>query len=149
MVVLGGATLAGAYQGGLISFAKAKPPVAATVATASARPVTGIPAKPAATAHVPTVAEKIAAAVPAKPIAPPKEGTFVVSSISLGQPSIAIINGQSRVQGDPVEAAGVTGWTVSQITEDAVVLRNGVTLASIPLATPGIKPLNDELHPLN
>ena len=89
-------------------------------------------------------------AVPAAPpVAPLNPGAFVVTSISIGQPSFAIINGTSRVEGDPVEAPGVTGWKVRQIVDGAVVLQNGSTVASVPLSTPGIKPLDDALHPLN
>jgi hypothetical protein len=85
----------------------------------------------------------------AMPVPALKPDAFVVTSISLGQPSIAIINGTSRVEGDPVEAPGLTGWKVRQIEDGAVVLQNGSTLATLPLSTPGIKPLDDELHPLN
>jgi hypothetical protein len=83
------------------------------------------------------------------PVPAPAAGTFVVTSISIGQPSFAIINGTSRVAGDPVEAPGATGWTVKQIVDGAVILQNGSTLTTIPLSTPGIKPLDDDLHPLN
>ena len=82
-------------------------------------------------------------------VPPPKDGTFVVTTISVGQPSFAIINGTSHVEGDALEAPGVTGWKVRQIEDGAVVVQNGATLASLPLSTPGIKPLDDELHPLN
>lgn len=91
-----------------------------------------------------------AIAIPvAIPVAALKQDTFVVSSISLGQTGFAIINGQSRVEGDPVDAPGVTGWKVKRIGDGMVWLQNGSTLTSIPLSTPGIKPLDDQLHPLN
>jgi hypothetical protein len=96
-----------------------------------------------------TPAHQSAPTAPAAPVAPLKPDAFVVTSISLGQPSIAIINGTSRVEGDAVEAPGVTGWKVKQIVDGAVVLQNGSTLTTLPLSTPGIKPLDDELHPLN
>lgn len=86
-------------------------------------------------------------ATPAVP--PPSPGTFVVTSISIGQQSFAIINGTSHSVGDAVAAPGAAGWSVRQITEDGVVLQNGATLATIPLSTPGLKPLNDNLKPLN
>jgi hypothetical protein len=90
-----------------------------------------------------------APAAPVAPVAPLKPDAFVVTSISLGQPSFAIINGKSRTVGDPVEAPGATGWKVKQIIDGAVWLQNGAALASLPLSTPGIKPLDDQLHPLN
>jgi len=95
------------------------------------------------------IAQAKALALPAAPVAPLKPGAFVVTSISLGQPSFAIINGESRTEGDPVEAPGVTGWKVKQIVDGAVWLQNGSTVASLPLTLPGIKPLDDQLHPLN
>ncbi len=93
--------------------------------------------------------EPVAKAAPAAPVPPLNPKAFTVTSISIGQPSIAIINGVSRVAGDPVEAPGVTGWKVRQILDDAVILQNGATQATLPLSTPGINPLNDQLHPLN
>jgi hypothetical protein len=86
---------------------------------------------------------------PVVTIPAPKAGTFVVTAISLGQPSFAIVNGKSRIEGDPVEAPGVTGWKVKQIVDGAVYLQNGATVTSIPLSLPGIKPLDDKLQPLN
>jgi hypothetical protein len=85
----------------------------------------------------------------AAPVAPLKAGAFVVTSISLGQPSIAIINGTSHAEGDPIEAPGVTGWKVMRIGDGTVWVQNGSTVAALPLTLPGIKPLDDELHPLN
>ena len=73
----------------------------------------------------------------------------MVTSISLGEPSFAIINGRSLIVGDPVAAPGVTGWKVSRIVDGAVLLQNGSTFTSLPLSLPGIKPLDDQLHPLN
>jgi len=92
-----------------------------------------------------------AAPHPAAPIAvpPPKAGAFLITSISLGASSFAIINGKSRVQGDPVEAPGVTGWKVNQIVEGGVRLQNGATIVLVPVSEPGLKPLDDQLHPLN
>jgi len=87
--------------------------------------------------------------VPSTPAVPPKAGTFVVTSISLTPPSFAIINGVSRVEGDPVDSTGTSGWKVRRIMDDSVVLQNGATFASLPVTTPGLKPLDDQLHPLN
>jgi hypothetical protein len=85
----------------------------------------------------------------APPVAPLNPASFVVTSISLGQPSYAIINGTSHAVGDAVEAPGVTGWKVARIVDGTVWLQNGATFAALPLSTPGIKPLDDTLHPLN
>jgi len=85
----------------------------------------------------------------AAPVAPLKPNAFVVTSISLGQPSYAIINGQSRTEGDALTAPGVTGWKVRQIADGVVSVQNGSTVTALGISTPGIKPLNDELHPLN
>ena len=79
----------------------------------------------------------------------PKPGTFTVTAISLGQTGFAIINGKSRLVGDALEVPGVTGWKVKQILDGAVLIQNGPTVASLPLTLPGMKPLNDQLHPLN
>jgi hypothetical protein len=96
------------------------------------------------------VAVQAAAPIPhSAPAAPPKPGAFVVTSISLAQPSYAIINGVSHTEGDPVEAPGAPGWKLNRILDGAVWLQNGSTVVAIPLTTPGIKPLDDELHPLN
>jgi hypothetical protein len=84
------------------------------------------------------------------PSAPPlNTSALVVTSISLGQPSFAIINGVSRTVGDSVDAPGVTGWKIKAITEGTVLLQNGTSVASLTLSDPGLKPLNDDLHPLN
>ena len=90
-------------------------------------------------------------AAPAASVTPLKPGVFVVTAISLGQPSYAIINGKSRVEGDDVEAPGVTGWKVNRIMDGVVWLQNGKAFTPLPLTVqmPGIKPLNDQLHPLN
>lgn len=85
----------------------------------------------------------------AKPAPTPKPGTFVVTSISLGHPSYAIINGISRTEGAPVEAKGVTGWKVSRITDGGILLMNGSAVYPIRLSLPDIRPLNDSLRPLN
>jgi hypothetical protein len=90
-----------------------------------------------------------AAATKAPPVPPLKPDTFVVTSVSVGQPSFAIINGISHAEGDPLTAPGVTGWKVHRILDDSVLLQNGKTFASVPLSTPGMKPLDDTLHPLN
>jgi hypothetical protein len=127
ILVIGAAAVAGSLKSGKLTLPGY---FHANKATAQARPS----AAPAASAA---------------PVAPLKPGAFVVTSISLGQPSFAIINGQSRIEGDPVEAPGVTGWKVKRIVDGAVWLQNGTTLAPLPLSMPGIKPLDDELHPLN
>jgi len=88
-------------------------------------------------------------AAPTAPVPPLKPGAFVVTSISLGRPSIAIINGISHMEGDPLKAPGVTGWKVKRIVDGGIWLQNGAAVASIPLTLPGLKPLDDQLHPLN
>jgi len=98
--------------------------------------------------HAAHAAVSAVAPAPAK-VPPPPAGTFVVTSILLGQPSIAIINGKSQAEGAAVDAPGVTGWKVSRILDGVVWMKNGVTLAPIPLTLPGIKPLDDSLRPLN
>jgi len=98
----------------------------------------------------PVIAAIIPKAVraPAAPL--PSPDTFKVTSISMGDPSIAIINGISHAVGDEVNAPGVSGWKVKQIGEDAVVLENGSTDMTVPLSMDdGLKPLDDGLHPLN
>jgi hypothetical protein len=127
VLVIGGAALGGLVQSGKISLKKD----AVNQVVAVARTVAVKPAP--APAPVPT----------------PKPDAFVVTSISLGQPSFAIINGVSHVEGDSLEAPGVSGWKVHQIVDGAVILQNGATTATIPETTPGLKPLNDDLHPLN
>jgi hypothetical protein len=131
--VIGGAGLGGAVQSGRISLNR----------------FFNAPKAVVRQAPVQTVARHAAPAPSAAPVPPLKPGTFVVSSISIGAPSFAIINGISRVEGDPVEAPGVTGWKVRLIVDGAVVLQNGSTLTSLPLSTPGIQPLDDQLKPLN
>lgn len=76
-------------------------------------------------------------------------GTFVVTSISLTEPSFAIINGISRAVGAPLEAPGVTGWKVARIMDGSVVVQNGATYTTLPLTTPEMKALDDNLKPLN
>jgi hypothetical protein len=85
----------------------------------------------------------------APPVPPLNPASFIVTSISLGQPSFAIINGTSCTVGDAVAAPGVTGWKVESIMDGTVVLQNGASFANLQLTTPGIKPLDDDLHPLN
>jgi hypothetical protein len=141
--VIGAAAVGGAVQSGRISLDRLPPNPFFNAPKAVAAPAQAPVA--AAAAPAPHVAP---AATPA-PVPPLKPDTFVVTSISIGAPSFAIINGTSRVEGDPVEAPGVTGWRVRQIVDGAVVLQNRSTLATLPLSTPGFKPLDDELHPLN
>jgi hypothetical protein len=136
VLVISAAGLGGAAQSGRISLTRLFHAKAAVQAQAAGAPL----AAPVATG---------ARAPAAAPVAALNPGTFVVTSISIGQPSFAIINGTSRVEGDAVEAAGVAGWKVKQIVDGAVVLQNGSTVASVPLSTPGIKPLDDSLHALN
>ncbi|HEX4083745.1 MAG TPA: hypothetical protein VHY22_02450 [Chthoniobacteraceae bacterium] len=81
--------------------------------------------------------------------APLKAGAFVVTSISVGRPSYAIINGVSHAEGDTLSAPGATGWRVRRIDDAVVWVQNGMTVTSIPLTTMALKPLNDTLHPLN
>jgi hypothetical protein len=97
------------------------------------------PVAPAATAN----------AAPAAPVPPLNPAAFTVTSISLGQPSFAIINGVARSVGDSVDSPGVTGWKVKNIMEGTVLLQNGSSFATLTQSTPGINPLNDTLHPLN
>ena len=124
----------------------AAPHIAAQAVIPQSAPASA--ANPARHWTAPAIIKAIMAAPPAPaPVLQP--GTFTVTSIALGQPSIAIINGTSHVEGDPLEAPGVTGWKIRQILEEAVIVQNGSTLASLPLSTPGLKPLDDQLHPLN
>jgi len=92
-------------------------------------------------------AHAVPAAAPPAPT--PKPGTFVLSSISLGHPSYAIINGVARTEGAPVTAPGVTGWKLSRIMEGGILLMSGTTVFPIRLTVPDIRPLDDNLHPLN
>jgi hypothetical protein len=106
------------------------------------------------TRKVAAVAPFVAAIIPKSAQVPavpaPPAGTFTVTSISIGDPSFAIINGVSRSVGDPVDTNGVTGWKVKQIGDEVVVLQNGTTVTSVPLTIPdGLKPLDDSLHPVN
>jgi hypothetical protein len=133
ILVIGGATAGGLVQSGKISLHQILPIQKAPVQASAPK------AAPSAPRAAPT----------AVPVPPLKPDTFIVTSISIGQPSFAIINGISRVEGDPVQAPGVTGWKVSRVLENAVLLQNGSAFASLPLSTPGLKPLDDALHPLN
>jgi len=145
IVVIAAAIFAASVKSGRVSldhfFNAPKPGAQAPAAGHSAS------VAPAATPAPPVTNAVQAVAALVAPSLPPD--TFVVSSISIGQPSFAIINGVSRVEGDPVEAPGVTGWKVRQITEDAVLLQNGSTVTPVPLSAPGIQPLDDSLKPLN
>lgn len=78
-----------------------------------------------------------------------KADAFVVTSISAAEPPFAIINGVSHTVGDTVEAPGVTGWSVREIGNGRVWFQNGSSVASVAMTTPGLNPLNDQLHPLN
>jgi len=135
VLVIGAAAVAGAVKSGKLNryFSVPKPAAQAQAAQA---------------AQTGQAIDVIHAAL-AIPPAPLKPNTFVVTSISLAQPSFAIINGQSRTVGDPVAAPGVTGWKVMRIVDGTVLLQNGPTVASLPLSLPGIKALDDQLHPLN
>jgi hypothetical protein len=152
--VIGAGALAGGIQSGQIPVQRyLHLPVSSgstvSLAPSSATPAPAAHAAPAAVAVPAKVAPAaLIAATPAPPISFPAK-TFVVSSISIGNPSIAIINGISRVKGDLVETDSVKGWTVRQIRENAVVLQNAATLETIPLSTPELNPLDDTLKPLN
>jgi hypothetical protein len=102
------------------------------------------PTVTAALAHTP-----FAPAATPVPIAPLSPAAVAVTSISLGQQSFAIINGNARMVGDAIDVPGVTGWKVKQITDGAVVFQNGSTISTIPLTSPGLNKLDDTLHPLN
>lgn len=107
----------------------------------------------AAAAQAPGPMAAIVALVKPAPSAPPvpplNTAAFVVTSISLGQPSFAIINGASRTVGDSVDGPGAVGWKIKAIMEGTVLLQNGTSFATLTLTDPGLKPLNDDLHPLN
>jgi hypothetical protein len=139
IIVISAAAVGGSVQSGRISLNRFFPAKAAVQAPAASA-VPAAPGAPAAHAAPAAVAVPVAALNP---------DAVVVTSISIGQPSFAIINGTSRVVGDAVEAPGVTGWKVKQIVDGAVLLQNGATVTSVPLSTPGIKPLDDTLHSLN
>jgi hypothetical protein len=85
----------------------------------------------------------------ATPIPPPPPGTFIVTSLSAGPSGFAIINGHSYGVGDAVADPGASGWTIREIEDGDVILQNGATVTAIPLTDPGLKPLDDTLHPLN
>jgi len=129
--------------------------VAKAAAMAPASGAAAAPASQDAAAPAAPVAQKVSAAPaenaagPAPSVVTLDPNTFVVTSISIGQPSFAIINGTAKVVGDAVEASGVTGWKVSQIEDGTVWLQNGASLAALHLSTPGIKALDDNLRPLN
>ncbi len=159
ILAAGALTFAGLIQTGKISLHRSSTtPKASAPPTALAWVTNSLSTtKAALAANSARVSEEIPPAnsnrttkpVPPAPVAPLKPDTFTVTSISIGQPSIAIINGISRAEGDPVEAPGVTGWRVRQILDDTVILQNGPTQTTLPISTPGIKPLDDQLHPLN
>ena len=109
----------------------------------------GKTAMPVAQAQGPAAGPVAATAATAAAIPPLNPAAFVVTSISLGQPSFAIINSASYTVGDSVAAPGVTGWKVKTIMDGTVLLQNGAAFTTLQLTTPGIKPLDDDLHPLN
>jgi hypothetical protein len=161
VVVFAAATVAGLVRSGRLEISGFGVKPAAVVsagAPVSADATTPVAANPVAAQKPVMVTQKPvsfvanAAVQPVKPVAPSPTlpaGTFTVSSISVGNPSFAIINGTAKVAGDAVEANGVTGWSVRQITESTVVLQNGSGVAELPLTSPGLNPLNDKLNPLN
>jgi hypothetical protein len=128
IIVISAAAVGGSVQSGRISLNRFFPAKAAVQAPAASA-VPAAPGAPAAHAAPAAVAVPVAALNP---------DAVVVTSIST-----------SRVVGDAVEAPGVTGWKVKQIVDGAVLLQNGATVTSVPLSTPGIKPLDDTLHSLN
>lgn len=141
------------FTGGHKAVAQIAPAAPAAPAAAASPAATAHPsASPAGPATAP--AQAATAAVVAKPSPPPlptafPPDTFVVSSISIGQPSFAIINGISRVKNELVETDKVKGWTVRQINGDSVVLQNDGVLETVPLNTPKFNALDDTLKPLN
>jgi hypothetical protein len=102
---------------------------------------------PGAMAAIAALVSKPAPAAP--PVPPLNTAALAVTSISMGEPSFAIINGVSRTVGDSVDAPGAPGWKIKAITEGTVLLQNGTSVATLQLSDPGLKPLNDDLHPLN
>jgi hypothetical protein len=58
-------------------------------------------------------------------------GSFRVTSVSLGPPNLAIINGRSLGEGE--EIPGTAGVRIEQIGEDAVALRVGAERMTIPV----------------
>jgi len=109
--------------------------------TVHAGPAVAVPVRPA-TAQV-----AAATSVPVPKSFPPD--TFVVTSISLGNPSYAIINGFSYETDEEVNSNTAKGWFIRQITENSVILQNGDSIETVPLSTPKLQPLNDTLQPLN
>jgi hypothetical protein len=156
-VVFNLAVLGGSIQSGRIRVDRylhlKEPPTSTTVSfapsVAAASPVAPVAhASPSASGAPGSLAKPVNAALALiAPTFPPD--TFVVSSISIGNPSFAIINGVSRFKDSLVETDTVKGWTVRTITENSVVLQNGRTLKTIPLSAPKLKPLDDTLQPLN
>ena len=131
IVAVVAAAIAGLIQSGKLPFL---PHAASTSPTAAG----------AAQSHPSLLHPTAAVAVPL-----PKPGAFTVTTISLVPPRFAIINGKSRVEGDSIDAPGVTGWKIAHIVDGAVLIQNGSTSAWLPETLPGIKPLNDQLHALN
>jgi hypothetical protein len=140
--VMSAAVFGGLLQSGKLSTHR-------TVAVAKPAIVPGVPQVAAAKPTIPTAAAHHVALPPPASAPPPKPDAFVVTTISLGQPSIAIINGVSHAEGDILNAPGAKGWRVRKIMDGAVILQNGTTLATIPGSFPSLKPLDDQLHPLN
>lgn len=117
-------------------------------------PATAAKAMPASAAArvVPQAAAPRAVAQAKAPEAPAEtipQGAAVVTSIGLAEPRFAIINGVARSVGDDVPLPGATGWRVARIADGAVTLQKGRSYAVVEVTTPGVKPLDDSLKPLN
>jgi hypothetical protein len=150
VVVIGAAGLGGAVQSGRISLDRFfnAPQTIGSGSLSFAPSAPGAHAAPKAPVLPPPPPSAPAPSVPAAPKSfPPK--TFVVSSISIGNPSFAIINGVSYTKDKEVQSDTVKGWIVRQITENSVILQNGDTAETVPLNSPDLKPLDDTLQPLN
>ena len=167
VVVIGVAAIAGSIKSGKINlnwffnvpkvasqaagahvFANTRGTAATPGMTAAASGMTATASAPTAAAHAAPGAPGVHG-TPTGAVPPLKPGAFIVTSISLSPPAFAIINGRSRIVGDPVEAPGVIGWKVARVMDGAVILQNGGSFATLPLTAPGLKPLDDELKPLN
>jgi hypothetical protein len=164
VVVIGVAAMAGSIKSGKINLnwffnvpkvasqAAGAPVLGNTRGTAATPGMTAAASAPTAaasgTAHSAPGAPGVHG-TPTGAVPPLKPGAFIVTSISLSPPAFAIINGRSRIVGDTVEAPGVIGWKVARVMDGAVILQNGGSFATLPLTAPGLKPLDDELKPLN
>jgi hypothetical protein len=155
-IVISLAAIGGLVRSGRITVNQVLHLPASSTATVSFAPSSAVPAPAAAAVHAapasvvqPRPAAPVAAAVP---IAAPKSfppDTFVVTSIAIGSPSYAIINGFSYEIGQTVNSDTAKGWFIRQITGNSVVLQNGDSVETVPLSTPKLKPLDDTLQPLN